>query len=172
MVRPLGLDSLRRQNSWKNMSEIKFLQSCPWLDIATHAPCAIDSGFESVGKLHHLWSWGARWSNPWAQGRSCSTWNTQATGRRCPGQPVCRRDRPSGCWALGGKQRSRRPPSHCYSPWPLTNWLAGWHIRYLVGESRQIFSTSDTDKPATPPSRHAALAGLARPAGLVRENGG
>lgn len=59
VVRPLGTDSLRRQNSWKNMSEIKFLQSCPGLDIATHAPCAIDSGFESVGKLHHLGSWDA-----------------------------------------------------------------------------------------------------------------
>lgn len=46
------------------MSEIKFLQSCPGLDIATHAPCAIDSGFESVDKLHHRWSWDARWLTP------------------------------------------------------------------------------------------------------------
>lgn len=56
------------------MSEIEFLQSGPWLDIATHAPCAIDSGFESVDKLHHLWSPGARWLLTLAECRPRNTY--------------------------------------------------------------------------------------------------
>lgn len=96
------------------MSEIKFLQSCPGLDIATHAPCAIDSGFESVDKLHHRWSWDARWLTP---GRKrvghAIHYNTQA--KRADAARVRRFlagiDR-VGSGTLGEKQRPRRPPSH------------------------------------------------------------
>lgn len=123
VVRPLGIDSLRRQNSWKNMSEIKFLQSGSGLDIASHAPCAIDRRFESVDKLYHLWFW--------AQNRVVDSNRTSSHWKRAEAARVSR-FLAGGEWALRRNQRPRRAPSHCPS-------------HHLVGESRRIFSSSDAD---------------------------
>lgn len=51
------------------MPEIEFLQSGSGLDIAIHAPCAIDSGFESLEELHHLLILGCPLVDPGLTGR-------------------------------------------------------------------------------------------------------
>lgn len=144
-----------RQNSWKNMSEIKFLQSGPGLDIATHAPCAIDSGFGSVARLHHLCVLGCTLARkPLGDCESSQTPRADAARVSRFGAGIDR-------LAMGTREKAAVQTG----PVPLSSISV-----VLVGESRResrrISSTSDTDKPATPPMQPC------RPGRLVRENGG
>lgn len=153
------------------MSEIEFLQSGPGINIATHLPCAIDSGFESLDRLYHLWfPWDAR-PLTLAGRRSATQYMTSMTDKHplepsgkpsrpadrcCQGQPIYRKDRSTGQWALRSKRRYRRPPSHyplcsAHHPTVRQSHSIGTLSERAVGSSALQTLTSL-------PRRHAALA--------------
>lgn len=116
------------------------------------------------GKAAPSWVLGRRWFDAGHKVGHAIQYASK-TSRCCQGQPISRRDRPSGQWDTRGKAAVQTAPipslSHHPTDWQRTGTLSEKAVGSSAFQTVTSLPHLQSRHAAMPPCRHAALAGLA-----------